>query len=1786
MALADSEWAQAIESALATKSFVDEGLKRLQFPPEQERAAEQFVSALREHIEVLQECLCLLRENHQRYKNLPESLRLPVLASVGWKSLLGECSAREIANLWNDWPSLLYEIHGAASLSVQFVNEEDIKSNVRTILLQLFCYGIWASANHNRKKELCDSAISKGEALVLEGETDSRVRAALIWLIGQRGELEDNAEIKSSIFERGLKLGNVFVSAGETSGGVRTNILWLYHQLGDRPVEGRLSFLRNGIRLGETFVESGEKRSEVWLYLLKLYAKICEIVNDPEEREALYKRGLIYGDMYLSSGLSDGDVRTDILYLYVVAGDTAPDPQQSRCLYECGLKLGNSFLSAGETSGGVRANILWLYHQLGALSGEERLSFWRDGIRQGEGFVECEEKHPMVWSNLLSLYDKVGQMLDDPTESRLHYQRGLDLGNTYISSGKKDGGVRANILKIYIDAGEKAADPKEKHSLFESGLHRAETFLASDERNSNVRGNLLSLFIALGNTCAFSDDALDFYERGISYGELFVDMEEIHGNVPENLLMLFNNASHKAQSEERARSYISRGLSHGATFVDLGGRGGNFRRNFLRLFNSAGDLAECPDDARKYFVDGLSYAEMFIQDGETDSEVRDQVLRLFLNAGTKAENSEAALEFFGKGILYGTSFVAGGETSSIIRAQVLELFTVAGLKKSSIANLGTIFGLNEVNQILNSFKKCIGREFFDYGLQYGEAFIAEGEKSKEVLEWILHLTIYSVISESNPDIARSFISKGLQHGEAFISRGETSSIVSGALVILYELFVFHSDIKEDEHCFSAKGIWHGEHLLSEGSITPEVMHSLLGLYINACASANSMEEAHSLAVKGIEISKILTNPDASHPLFLLRLLSLYKSAAMTTRAPEKKKHFFTKGVLCGERIFAAGDMEVRSIFEFFLLCLHFAALEPLHSFVNYVFPMSALSHHADVLSIKGDYFKTKIHKETRERFTKLLADLSKQQPSALKAWNRFLERWLLRWNGESLAHQNFSMRSTCLLTTVGLLTLLQAGRNKKFRHLRDEVNVLQEDMRHLSRDEQLSIIEQAIEKISIWLGEDIADRIGLPEELSTPGEISLGLLLAPSVNLKESLRIWAELSPWDNPEILSQHLMAADVDRLIFDDQQLDRPLHIWFKTHGRKLWANLDENHVLAELPAALEALDAGNNQELRDLLALAWQQSCLSAARLARLFGALSNCTEDLAQILLDMNDPITDIDATALLNQAGGEKALTAVIFGRGRELLSQAIRSWLVPSEYLNHSPDQALFGVKRMFNRAISAHPAPALHAQLAERLHLWSSELLAVVLSEPEPDLEFLWSLPEYGRAGLHALTAKYPDDAWFARTGEKLVADMKTGFALAGKTERWLALDGWLENIEEAFGQEKASSFQSCRDRLNSGEALVQLFFDPDPGKGGLCALWLTREKGPLLERLPEVSRLSAWDGTDGVLKLWNAFRQAEPAPDDLKHSREVWSALAEDPVITAVLDHLWQKGEALRCRHLAVIFPASLGQLPWEALAAETSAWPPGYVERAVSLSLWRRPTSTNDEHSAAVFFDNDHKSVPFGGPQASAMADFFATQNLRPSKPDLTAFDLVSELGDCQKSHLIFHGEYVPFRPQESGLKLHINSDSDYMPLWALSAVGLGHGFHGLSACEAALSGIAPEESLMGPVGVAPAMIAAGARVVIGNLLKVAPITAWVFWAKFAESPPDTPPEKALALACDKLRRMSAKEVEDFFIQRLDKKEYATFEPAFNRLLAQDKPFAHPAHWAGWVAFGASEGASPSG
>ncbi|EDN69338.1 hypothetical protein BGP_0637 [Beggiatoa sp. PS] len=152
---------------------------------------------------------------------------------------------------------------------------------------------------------------------------------------------------------------------------------------------------------------------------------------------------------------------------------------------------------------------------------------------------------------------------------------------------------------------------------------------------------------------------------------------------------------------------------------------------------------------------------------------------------------------------------------------------------------------------------------------------------------------------------------------------------------------------------------------------------------------------------------------------------------------------------------------------------------------------------------------------------------------------------------------------------------------------------------------------------------------------------------------------------------------------------------------------------------------------------------------------------------------------------------------------------------------------------------------------------------------------------------------------------------------------------------------------------------------------------------------------------------------------------------------------------------------------------------------------------------------------------------VANYLNTQ----SGENVSIFEALQNLAKSQHVHLATHGAFRRDDPIASHLSLDDNQKL-YFPLWISAAVRIPADLLVLSACESNLNG-RDTKDLLTPIGIGPALAAAGAKTVVGTLWEMSGAACFFFnyhFYQLMDEKPNCPWHQLVTEARKKLQTMS--------------------------------------------------------
>jgi CHAT domain-containing protein len=233
----------------------------------------------------------------------------------------------------------------------------------------------------------------------------------------------------------------------------------------------------------------------------------------------------------------------------------------------------------------------------------------------------------------------------------------------------------------------------------------------------------------------------------------------------------------------------------------------------------------------------------------------------------------------------------------------------------------------------------------------------------------------------------------------------------------------------------------------------------------------------------------------------------------------------------------------------------------------------------------------------------------------------------------------------------------------------------------------------------------------------------------------------------------------------------------------------------------------------------------------------------------------------------------------------------------------------------------------------------------------------------------------------------------------------------------------------------------------------------------------------------------------------------------MMESPPVKALAKTLADRANTAQLKQLTVIWPAPLGQLPWETLSNLEAL-----LAREISIGHWLAVKKRkDDQEERTVWLVSD----PSGQAQCMRQEQQWLARQFAARRPAVTVtaeascpsmFDALHRLRTHRQTYFIAHGQYDRANPLASYLSLH-DSEKRYLPLWLCSVLPLTTELLVLSACESNLYG-QETQGLLAPIGIGPSLAAAGVQTVVGTLWPCDGLAALCFayyLDKFAQETP---------------------------------------------------------------------------
>jgi CHAT domain-containing protein len=725
----------------------------------------------------------------------------------------------------------------------------------------------------------------------------------------------------------------------------------------------------------------------------------------------------------------------------------------------------------------------------------------------------------------------------------------------------------------------------------------------------------------------------------------------------------------------------------------------------------------------------------------------------------------------------------------------------------------------------------------------------------------------------------------------------------------------------------------------------------------------------------------------------------------------------------------------------------------------------------------------------------------------------------------------------------------------------------QQIQQRILQDSEWHTMDQAVETAFVdWIHANCRTHLHFSDSISDFPQIILAMLLIGngSDSAVNTVRTWHTAPPWHDRDTLQTALSATQYQHWL---DEKNRPLSFWKSLCTSQLSFRLRIDFKIANQSQPELQTELRQPEQLLEKLAVTWQQLQHAAHPLARLLAAFDTLDFQHADIEAIIDAPLP--------NETHFHAALVTVILGDIEQQLEQAIRDWLQFTP-LSDSPLDTVAAQHHRFTRAVPIY-SKTHHAVLAQQVHDWSKVRLREIFQHEAGSFPRIWALLERNRVGLHSLTTHLSEN-WEEKLSqllwkdlELMVTQLASGYE-PKDNEMWQPLQTWITYFDSHLHTARVLDWKRCQMRLRPGEALLQPFFHEDQQR--YCILWLDKNKLQLLDFPDSCALGSDWDT---FMNRWHTALVDE--------STDQLTPLFENSVFSRAAHHLAEIAQFHKITQLTIIFPAPLGQLPWEALPALENL-----LVREISLNHWYQNQESEKTGAWVLGMGNIARELGCCNSEARWVADCWQTTATCPDQP-LETFEVLQRLATQQRLFLSTHAGFNPNDPLASGLLLGQHKTDGKatvdLPLWLCSAISTPCELLVLSACESNLTG-EQTQGILSPVGIAPSFAAAGARTVIGTLWKIKDLTSLCFHYhlfSLEKTHPNLPWHQRMALARRQLRKMTIDDLKKLRTelkiqggQENTTKCFAATANIIDRANCQQRlPFANPREWAAFTICG---------
>ncbi|MGH8474406.1 MAG: CHAT domain-containing protein [Methylococcales bacterium] len=1567
-------------------------------------------------------------------------------------------------------------------------------------------------------------------------------------------------------------------------------------QCGERPVEALEKLGKRCFAILDGLLATTERDNpEAKVLCLRVYRSLGWALwaDDRPGAEAVYREILERSLSYLAEHPDHASMKELLLHLYCNAGGIEHllgRPDQALKLSRAGLGPVKGFLAANPNHAGLQELLLHLYFKAGVTERElgrpdAALKLYRAGLDHVAGFLAANPDHAGLQEQVLSLYVNAGTVkheLGHRDEALKLFRAGLNHVAGFLAANPDHTGLQEKVVSLYNNAGAAEVQldrPDEALKLLRTGLDRVEGFLAANPRHAGLQEQVLLLYynagVIVGNLGRLNQ-ALKLYRAGLEYVEWFLAANPDHADLQEQVLCLYYNAGFtegRLGRRDEALNLYRAGLYHVAGFHAANPRHAGLQDQVLGLYYNAGvteDQLGRRDEALNLYRAGLDYVAGVLAANPDHAGLQIRVLKLYNNAGVtegRLGRRDEALKLFRVGLNHVAGFLAANPGHAGLQEQVVNLYVNAGGAEGQLGHP------DEALKLLRA------------GLDQVEGFLAANPGHAGLQEQVVNLYVNAGVTEGqlgHRDDALKLFRTGILLGARFFQIHAIRLAQSSA----ESLFKLHRNL-----IAVSIGTFRWRLLLRQFAITPfadSPPESDMESLFHACRKFTCYQRPDSYG---------LTLGFHEHLLdWVLNWRPADDALGINARLLDSCRA--TEVLWLLERARENGE------------------------FQGLIKEIANFEHNLQTQYDAWNDEKQRVAQPLWQKLDKARRRLgiSSDEPADLERELDQRSRWWQRWKDRGTRR------------AIAHWYMFEA----QFEHPPD-----------LSAQE-VARFKRTMRSIVKWLTGALQRHHGFPDELQYESEVLLAFVLAAQ-DANESI------SPdrWGQTQSLHTLMSRSGWERWTIRDDGTRPTLSIWemsVRTAGIRISYALG-NTAAPELDRALRGyavalrddLDAspdfatsfpgdyvrkvraqaalgqrrpekanpagpalddeirGETESLTRLLDQAWYSARRTALDLARLLAAF----EDGASL---RKQPVSEATLNAVrAGEPPGRhypEALRAIIMGQIPALLTRHVEAWLnrvnPVSEDLGWP--EARRALKRAFSRVIGRHPGPDADAQLSLRLHNYCRNFLAESLRAETPDPDAIWETLERGRLALCGLQVKPLPDKALETTGKRLNVALDQLDIVAGKDCFTPLLHAWLAGIEEYRFVPKKPACEDCRSKLKNGEALVQPFFDPDSGR--LRALWLDAKAFNLRsfdavelyrERWCESHSRGHGDAPPPLLAAWRDWRLQ--AGNHARAFETLWrglESLQSTPdrspprlFLENLLKWSWQAG----VKRIVLLPDSSLAQLPWEALLRRWFPESGLTLERAVSLTHWRRaPPGEKGAGGSVLFGDDTQYPILHREQEANQARDYMKnTLNLEPVRyedaKDLTVFDVLRSLQGSHAAYCVMHGHYDPSEPRNSALTLYRDAQrEDKLYCWALAAIPNRNRFLALSACESALCG-STAETLLAPVGIGQTLIAAGARQVLGTLWPVNQDASWLFHHFLYQAAghhrknellPKVAWNDLIAVAQQRMRELTADEAINL-IPGFNNRINGHIPAPDDDSIELKYPFRHPYYWAPFVMLG---------